>query len=186
MTLVEVLRGLACKDCNARVTTVSSSGIIVLRMAERDVLVAILERIVSSKLSRVVLLQAVADTIRHIGDYRWVGLYDVDHGAGVVRNVVFSGPGAPEYPQFPINKGLTGAAIVEKRSINVGNVAADRRYLTAFGSTRSEIIVPIFDEARENVIGTIDVESELRDAFNAHIQVLLERCADVVSPLWHK
>ena len=74
-------------------------------MADRDVLVAILERIVSSKVSRVVLLQAVADTIRHIGDYRWVGLYDVDHGAGAVRNVAFSGPGAPEYPQFPINKG---------------------------------------------------------------------------------
>jgi putative methionine-R-sulfoxide reductase with GAF domain len=119
-------------------------------MADRDVLVAILERIVSSKVRRVVLLQAVADTIRHIGDYGWIGLYDVDHSAGVVRNVVFSGPGAPDYPQFPIHKGLTGAAIAEKRTINVGNVAADRRYLTAFGSTRSEVIVPIFDEARQS------------------------------------
>ena len=155
-------------------------------MTDKDGLVAILERIVSSKVSRVVLLQAVADTIRHIGDYRWVGLYDIDLGAGVVRNVVFSGPGAPEYPQFPINKGLTGAAIVEKRTINVGDVAADRRYLTAFGSTRSEIIVPIFDEARQKVIGTIDVESELRDAFDAERKALLERSADVVSPLWHK
>jgi putative methionine-R-sulfoxide reductase with GAF domain len=80
---------------------------------------------------------------------------------------------------------LTGAAIVEKRTINVGDVAADARYLTAFGSTRSEIIVPIFDEARQRVIGTIDVESELRDAFNFDIQALLERCADVISPLWH-
>jgi putative methionine-R-sulfoxide reductase with GAF domain len=155
-------------------------------MADKDALLAILERIVSSKVSRVVLLQAVADTIRHIGDYRWVGLYDVDHGAGVVRNVVFSGPGAPEYPQFPIHKGLTGAAIVQKGTINVGDVDADARYLTAFGSTRSEIIVPIFDEARQKVIGTIDVESELRDAFDAERKALLERSADVVSPLWHK
>jgi GAF domain-containing protein len=153
-------------------------------MTDRDVLVAILEPIVSSKVRRVVLLQAVADTIRHVGDYRWVGLYDVDHRAGVVRNVVFSGPGAPAYPQFPINKGLTGAAIVEMRTINAGDVAADRRYLTAFGSTRSEIIVPIFDEAGQKVIGTVDVESELRDAFNGETQMLLERCADVVSPLW--
>ena len=155
-------------------------------MADKDALLAILERIVSSKVSRVVLLQAVADTIRHIGDYRWVGLYDIDLGAGVVRNVVFSGPGAPEYPQFPINKGLTGAAIVEKRTINVGDVAADRRYLTAFGSTRSEIIAPVFDEARQKVIGTIDVESELRDAFNVEVQMLLERCANVVSPVWQQ
>jgi L-methionine (R)-S-oxide reductase len=154
-------------------------------MADRDVLVAILERIVSSKVRRVVLLQTVADTIRHIGDYRWVGLYDVDHGAGVVRNVAFSGPGAPEYPQFSINKGLTGAAIVEKRTINVGDVAADARYLAAFGSTLSEIIVPIFDEARQKVTGTLDVKSELRDAVSSEIQMLLERCADVVGPLWH-
>jgi putative methionine-R-sulfoxide reductase with GAF domain len=153
-------------------------------MTDRDVLVAILERIVSSKVRRVVLLQAVADTIRHIGDYRWIGLYDVDYDAGVVSNVVFSGPGAPKYPQFSMNKGLTGAAILEKRTINVGNVAADRRYLIAFGSTHSEIIVPIFDEARQKVIGTIDVESELRDAFDSETQMLLERCADVVSPLW--
>src|SRR5215467_1104907 len=141
-------------------------------MTDRDMLLAYVERIVSSKVSRVVSLQAVADTIRHIGGYRWVGLYDVDHAAGVARNVVFSGPGAPEYPQFPINKGLTGAAIAEKRTISVGNVAADARYLTAFGSTRSEIIVPIFDEARQKVIGTIDLESELRDAFNSDIQAL--------------
>jgi putative methionine-R-sulfoxide reductase with GAF domain len=155
-------------------------------MTDRDVLVACLQQIVSSKVTRVVLLQAVADTIRHIGDYRWVGLYDVDHAAGVVRNVVFSGPGAPEYPQFPINRGLTGAAVAEMRTINIGDVAADRRYLTAFGNTRSEIIVPIFDEARQKVTGTIDVESELRDAFNSEMQILLERCADVVSPLWHR
>ena len=124
----------------------------------------------------------MADTIRHIGGYRWVGLYDVDHAAGVVRNVVLSGPGAPEYPQFPINKGPTGAAIAEKRTINVGDVTADGRYLTTFGSTQAEIIVPIF--ANRKVIGTIDVASELRDAFNAEMQMLLERCADVVSPLW--
>jgi putative methionine-R-sulfoxide reductase with GAF domain len=29
--------------------------------------------------------------------------------------------------------------------------------------------VPIFDEARQKVIGTVDVESELRDAFNAEM-----------------
>jgi putative methionine-R-sulfoxide reductase with GAF domain len=155
-------------------------------MTDRDILIAYLEQIVSSKVSRVVSLQAVADTIRHIGGYRWVGLYDVDHVAGMVRNVVFSGPGAPEYPQFPIDKGLTGAAVAERRTINVGNVAADARYLTALGSTQAEIIVPIFDRSNRKVIGTIDVASELRDAFNAERQALLERSADVVSPLWQQ
>lgn len=129
-------------------------------------------------------LQAVADTIRRSGNYRWVGLYDVDHTAGVVRNIVFSGPGPPAYSQFPITKGLTGAAIAEKRTINVGDVAADVRYLTAFGTTKSEIIIPIFHQLTRTVIGTIDVESEAPDTFSAEVQAVLEQCANAIKALW--
>src|SRR6266436_2674257 len=100
------------------------------------------------------------------GSYRWVGLYDVDSQAGEVVNLVWDGLGAPEYPTFPIGKGLTGSAIQESKVINVGDVAADPRYLTAFGSTRSEIIVPILDSKADKVIGTIDVESERPNAFD--------------------
>jgi putative methionine-R-sulfoxide reductase with GAF domain len=64
--------------------------------------------------------------------------------------------------------------------VNVGDVAADPRYLTAFGNTRSEIIVPIFDKPKQKVIGTIDVESEQRDAFSKEVQAVLERWADVM------
>jgi GAF domain-containing protein len=143
-----------------------------------------LKSVVSQSGARTTRLQAVADTIRRSGDYRWVGLYDVDHSAGMVRNVVFSGPGAPEYPVFPLTKGLTGAAIREKRTINAGDVAADPRYLTAFGSTRSEIIVPIFNREKQKVIGTIDIESELPNAFANEVQTLLEHCVDVIRGLW--
>ncbi len=129
-------------------------------------------------------LQLVADTIRRSGNYRWVGLYDVDHDAGMVRNIVFSGPGAPAYPEFPITKGLTSAAVTGQRSVNVGDVTADSRYLTAFGTTRSEIIVPVFDHEKRRVIGTIDVESEAHNAFSPDVQSLLERCAVIVSVLW--
>jgi putative methionine-R-sulfoxide reductase with GAF domain len=48
----------------------------------------------------------------------------------------------------------------------VGDVSKDPRYPTAFGSTRSEIIVPIVGRAGRKVVGTIDVESENVDAFS--------------------
>jgi hypothetical protein len=38
-------------------------------------------------------LQSVADLLKRIGEYRWVGFYDVDRPAGVVRNIVWSGLG---------------------------------------------------------------------------------------------
>lgn len=120
--------------------------------------------------------------IRHSGSYRWVGVYDV--GAEVVSIVAFSGPSAPTYPQFPITNGLTGSAIREKRTIVVGDVGSDPRYLTAFGSTLSEIIVPVMDETSGAVLGTIDVESERKNAFSAEDQVMLEECARTARPLW--
>jgi putative methionine-R-sulfoxide reductase with GAF domain len=143
-----------------------------------------LRNIISTAEDRLDALQAVADTLRDSGEYRWIGLYDVDRAAGKVKNLVWSGPGPPEHPTFPAKRGLTGAAISTRRTINVGNVAADPRYLTAFGSTKSEIIVPVFDLAGKNVAGTIDVESDRLNAFSAEVQALLELCSGVVRPLW--
>ncbi|HET9373710.1 MAG TPA: GAF domain-containing protein [Chthoniobacterales bacterium] len=76
----------------------------------------------------------------------------------------------------PITKGLTSSAIAEKRTVNVGDVGADPCYLTALGSTRSEIIVPILSD-RGQVTGTIDVESERPNAFDRDTERLLENCA---------
>ena len=149
-----------------------------------DPLLANLERLVATSHDRRVSLEEAAALIRSSGTYRWVGLYDVDHEAGLVRNVTWSGRGAPEYPTFPLTKGLTSAAIADKKIVNVGDVSADARYLTAFGSTRSEMIVPVFDAEGKNVVGTIDVESEESNAFNNDIQNLFAACSIVIRPLW--
>jgi putative methionine-R-sulfoxide reductase with GAF domain len=143
-----------------------------------------LENIVTAAHDRQRSLEEVAARIRSSADYRWVGLYDVDHAAGLVRNLTWSGPGAPEYPTFPLSKGLTSAAIAQKQIVNVGDVSADPRYLTAFGTTQSEIIVPVFDVEANSVVGTIDVESEEPNAFSKDVQDLLESCSAVIRPLW--
>jgi putative methionine-R-sulfoxide reductase with GAF domain len=159
-------------------------GILDRMSASRDQLLSDLGNIVSATRDRVASLQEVAIRIRSHARYRWVGLYKVDHGAGVVTNLVWSGPGAPEYPTFPLTKGLTGAAVAERQVVNVGDVSADPRYLTAFGTTRSEIIVPVFSRDGRSVIGTIDVESEKPNAFNRDVQTLLQACSEVIRPLW--
>jgi len=153
---------------------------------ERDKLMTDLHNLVSVVGDRVATLQGVAELLRSTGSYRWVGLYDVDHSGGMVTNIVWSGPGAPEYQIFPITKGLTGAAVSTRKTVNIGDVAADPRYLTAFGTTRSEIIIPVFDGRGENVVGTIDVESEKLNAFTEDVQGLLEDCSSVVRPLWRR
>lgn len=132
--------------------------------------------------SRVEKALKIAATIRQSRPYRWVGVYDV--GAEQVSIIAFSGPSAPTYPQFPVTMGLTASAIRERRTVVVGDVGCDPRYLTAFGSTLSEIIIPVIDETSGAVVGTIDVESERKNAFSAEDQALLEECARTAGPLW--
>jgi putative methionine-R-sulfoxide reductase with GAF domain len=115
-----------------------------------------LEDIVSNASDRGGTLHIVATLLRKSRNYRWVGLYDVDWAPSIVRNLAWSGASAPKYPTFPITRGLTGAAIAEKKTVNVGDVADDPRYLTAFPTTRSEIIVSVFNKRRKTVLGTID------------------------------
>jgi L-methionine (R)-S-oxide reductase len=131
---------------------------------------------------RVVKAKRLADLIRTMGDYRWVGIYDV--GRAVVSILGYSGPGAPEFATFAVNKGLTGAAIKDKKAVIVGDVRKDKRYLTAFGNTLSEMIVPVIDPSGERVIGTIDVESEQANAFGPEDQRMIEQCAQAALPLW--
>ncbi len=131
---------------------------------------------------RAIKAKRLAELIRTLGEYRWVGVYDVT--AEQVSIIAWSGPGAPEYPQFPVGEGLTGAAIEQKRAVIVGDVRNDPRYLTAFGSTLSEIIVPVLAPGEERVIGTVDVESENANAFSARDQQMIEQCAQAALPLW--
>jgi putative methionine-R-sulfoxide reductase with GAF domain len=143
----------------------------------------LIERIVVSETPRAVKAKALAEVIRSLRDFRWVGIYDV--GPEFVSAIAWSGPEAPAYPVFSITSGLTSAAIREKKTIVVGDVRNDPRYLTALGNTLSEMVVPVLDSARQKVVGTIDVESELANAFSAEQAAEIEECARLALPLWN-
>jgi L-methionine (R)-S-oxide reductase len=124
----------------------------------------------------------IASAIRRAGDYRWAGLYEVTEEE--IANLAFDVSGAPVHPRFPATQGLSGSAVASGETVVVGDVREDPRYLTAFGSTRSEIIVPVVDRAGRKVVGTIDVESEQVDAFSEEDRAALERCAVALAELF--
>jgi L-methionine (R)-S-oxide reductase len=130
---------------------------------------------------RAVKAKRLAERVQKLGGYRWVGVYDV--GPETVSVIAWSGPGAPEHPSFPVSQGLTGAAIEQKKTVIVGDVIGDPRYLTALGNTLSEIIVPVLSPDGR-VIGTIDVESDRANAFSTRDQEMIEQCAEAALPLW--
>ena len=123
----------------------------------------------------------LAELVQTLGSYRWVGIYDV--GPEQVSIIAWSGPNAPEFPIIPVNKGLTGAAIESKKAVIVGDVRNDPRYLTAFGSTLSEIIVPVLSPDGR-VLGTVGVESQNTNAFTDRDREMIEQCIQAALPLW--
>ena len=99
----------------------------------------------------------IAELVRQAGSHRWVGLYAVTDQE--ITAIGWSGPGAPAHPHFPVTQGLSGAAVATGRAVVVNDVPADPRYLTAFASTLSEVIVPVVDPGTGTVVGTLDVET---------------------------
>jgi L-methionine (R)-S-oxide reductase len=138
--------------------------------------------IAASGNDRAAKAKRLAERIQVLGQYRWVGIYDV--GVENVSIISWSGPCAPEYPEFPVGKGLTGSAIQQRKAVVVGDVRNDPRYLTAFGNTLSEIIVPVLAPGGDRVIGTVDVESDTTNAFSERDQQMIENCAQAALPLW--
>jgi L-methionine (R)-S-oxide reductase len=124
----------------------------------------------------------IANAIREAGSHRWVGVYEVTDADVAVLG--YAGPGAPAYPRFPRTQGLTATAVTTGRAVIVDDVTADPRYLTAFGSTRSEMIVPVIGRDGTTVVGTVDVESDHVAAFGDAERESVERFARAIVALY--
>ena len=111
--------------------------------------------------------------------YDWVGLYWVE-GSDLVLGP-WTGPQATEHTRIPIGTGVCGAAAESGRTEIVGDVSADPRYLACFASTKSEIVVPIFEGGE--VIGEIDIDGSDLDAFDSTDARFLEEIAAFLAPL---
>lgn len=111
--------------------------------------------------------------------YDWIGIYWVD-GSDLVLGP-WTGPEATEHTRIPIGTGVCGAAAASGRTEIVPDVDADPRYLSCFASTKSEIVVPIFDGGE--VIGEIDIDASDRDAFDETDARFLEEVAALLAPL---
>lgn len=111
--------------------------------------------------------------------YDWVGIYWVE-GSDLVLGP-WTGPQATEHTRIPIGTGVCGAAAASGRTEIVGDVSADPRYLACFASTKSEIVVPIFDGGE--VIGEIDIDGSDLDAFDSTDARFLEEIAAFLAPL---
>ena len=124
------------------------------------------------------VLQGVVDFLYTSFDrYSWVGIYLVE-GDDLVLGP-WRGEQATEHTRIPIGRGICGSAARSGKTEIVPDVNADSRYLSCFVSTKSEIVVPI--KRNGEVVGEIDIDSDVVDAFKDEDALFLEKVADMLS-----
>jgi L-methionine (R)-S-oxide reductase len=110
-------------------------------------------------------------------NYSWVGIYFVKGNELVLGP--WKGKQATEHPTILLGTGICGAAAKTGKTELVDDVSKDKRYLSCFLSTRSEIVVPI--KKMNVIIGEIDIDSDRPTAFNKSDVIFLEKVADMLS-----
>jgi putative methionine-R-sulfoxide reductase with GAF domain len=84
-----------------------------------------------------------------------------------------------EHTHIPIGKGICGRAARVKHTVVVDDVNADAEYIACSLQTRSEIVVPIL--RGDEVLGEIDIDSDIPAAFDARDREFLEEIARLVA-----
>ena len=121
------------------------------------------------------IIERTVGILKTVPHYAWVGIYMLDEDDLVLRYYV----GRPtEHVRIKVGQGICGAAVVDEHTIIVPNVCEDDRYIACSQETQSEIVVPIWSGGQ--IIGEIDIDSDLPDAFGEDDKRLLERVAVVL------
>jgi L-methionine (R)-S-oxide reductase len=128
------------------------------------------------KKSKNVLEHVVEFLYKNFDYYSWVGIY-INKGNNLILGP-WRGPQATEHTKIPIGKGICGSAAKTGKTEIIADVNSDNRYISCFVSTKSEIVVPIKKSGK--IVGEIDIDSDLKNAFKREDKTFLEKVADML------
>jgi GAF domain-containing protein len=119
------------------------------------------------------ILERVTDALHRLfATFTGVYLYLLEGETLVLRHH----RGRPtEHMRIPVGAGICGRAARLKQTVIVDDVTTDGDYIACSLQTRSEIVVPIL--RGDQVLGEIDIDSDLPAAFDEQDRAFLERLA---------
>ena len=146
-------------------------------MKTADEIVSQVEEVVDSPAPRDEVLRYSVQTLKQEREhYDWVGIYLIEGDILVLHNYI----GKPtEHTRIPIGTGVCGVAVAERANQIVGDVTKLDNYLACSVETRAEIVVLI--RRGMDILGQIDIDSDLENAFTEKDEALLSRVADLIA-----
>jgi phosphoserine phosphatase RsbU/P len=153
----------------------------VARQAQTLAVLNEISREVTSILDLDPLLQRIGELLRRIIDYQMFSILLVNEReqALEIQYAVRFGHLVPPSETVPLDRGLVGTAVRERRLIYSGDVRKDARYYMVNPETRSEMAVPLLYKGK--VIGVLDLEHVKVNYFNEDHQRTLVTLASQIA-----
>ena len=132
--------------------------------ADYDVLAQTIAALTQGEADQVALMATIACEVHHSDDrFDWTGFYRV-----VAPELMKIGPyqGGHGCLVIPFSRGVCGAAARTGDVQLVPDVDAFPGHIVCASSTRSELVLPVFDTTGA-VIGVLDIDSDQPDAFTS-------------------
>src|ERR1700678_1031705 len=168
----------------SRVAQAIENARLYTRVARQAQTLAVLNEIareVTSILDLDPLLERIGELLRRLIDYQMFSIMLLNEREQVLEiqyAVRFGHPVAPS-DKVPLDRGLVGTAVRERRLIHTGDVRKDARYFMVNPETRSEMAVPLLYKGK--VIGVLDLEHVRVNYFNDDHQRTLVTLASQIA-----
>lgn len=113
---------------------------------------------------------------KNVPYYNWTGFYMIENNQLVLGHYI----GKPtDHTTIEIGQGICGQAAERKETFIVEDVTKEANYLACSFETASEIVVPIMKGTE--VLGEIDIDSDILGAFDQEDQRFLEIIAEMIA-----
>ena len=169
----------------SRVAQAIENARLYTRVARQAQTLAVLNEIareVTSILDLDPLLERIGELLRRLIDYQMFSILLLNEREQVLEiqySVRFGHPVSTAAEKVPIDRGLVGTAVRERRLIHAGDVRKDARYFMVNPETRSEMAVPLLYKGK--VVGVLDLEHVRVNYFNDDHQRTLVTLASQIA-----
>jgi L-methionine (R)-S-oxide reductase len=143
-----------------------------------DALVPQIEALVSGETDLTANLANIAAALKEAFNFFWVGFYLKKEKQLVLGP--FQGPIACTRIHF--NRGVCGHCYTTKQTIVVPDVEAFPNHIACSSASKSEIVLPAFDE-NGDVFLVLDVDSDVLDDFSEDDRVGLEQVMRIIEKM---
>ena len=126
----------------------------------------------------IALMANTAALLHETMGFWWTGFYRVD-GMSLILGP-FQGPLACTV--IPYGRGVCGTAWKERHTVVVPDVEQFPGHIACSSESRSEIVVPVWDTAHEQILAVLDIDSRHLATFDAVDAEWLEKICAVLAP----